>query len=141
MIAYFDTSAFAKLVIDEPGTDEARAAWRDASRKVSSRLLYVESRAAVARAARSGRTTRRRAISARNVIDDLWQEVTRVDPAEQLIQRAAELSDRHGLRAYDAVHLASCESVGDDDVVLVAADGNLLSAARSHGLATLRVPH
>ena len=140
MIAYFDTSAFAKLVIDEPGSDEARVAWRDASRKVSSRLLYVESRAAVARAERSGRAARRQAIAARSVIDDLWQEVTRVDPAEPLIQRAAELSDRHGLRAYDAVHLASCESISDDDVVLVASDGDLLSAARGHGLATLRVP-
>jgi hypothetical protein len=126
-------------VIHEPGTDAARAAWREASRKVSSRLLYVESRAALARAVRSGRSTRDRAAAARALIDALWQEVTRVNPTEPLIRRAAELSDLHGLRAYDAVHLASCESVIDDEVVLVAADGDLLSAAQDHGVATVRV--
>lgn len=127
-------------MIDEPGTEEARAAWREADRKVSSELLYVETRAALARAERSGRATRRRAVFVRELIDELWQEVARVDPAEFLILRAAELCDLHGLRAYDAVHLASCESMDDDGVVLVAADRDLLSAATSHGLATLRVP-
>lgn len=126
-------------MIEEPGTDDARAAWRAASRKVSSRLLYAESRSALARSVRVGRTTRARAMAARALIDDLWEEVARVHPDEPIVRRAAELSDEHGLRAYDAVHLASCESLSDDELVLVAADGALLQAARSRGLPTLRV--
>jgi predicted nucleic acid-binding protein len=127
-------------VIDEPGSDHARTAWRAADQKVSSHLLYVEARAAVARAERSGRATRRQAALVRALVDDLWQDVTRIDPDEAVVEKAAELCDRYGLRAYDAVHLASCESLDDDGVVLVAADGDLLSAARSQRLATLRVP-
>jgi predicted nucleic acid-binding protein len=73
----------------------------------------------------------------RELIDDLWNEITRIDVTEALVQRAGDLCDRHGLRAYDAVHLASCESIGQDDVVLVAADGDLLVAAREHGVTTL----
>jgi len=76
----------------------------------------------------------------RALVDDLWQDVTRIDPDEAVVEKAAELCDRYGLPAYGAVHLASCESLDDDGVVLVAADGDLLSAARSQRLATLRVP-
>ena len=109
--------------------------------KISSRLLYAESRAALARAVRAGRTTPRRAAAARSLVDDLWDEVTRIDVTEALVRRAGALSDAHGLRAYDAVHLASCESVGDETTVLVAADGPLLDAAREHGLSTAPVRH
>jgi predicted nucleic acid-binding protein len=70
-------------------------------------------------------------------VDDLWNEVTRIDVTETLVRHAGELCDRHDLRAYDAVHLASCECLGDEDLVLVAADGDLLSAARERGLAIL----
>jgi hypothetical protein len=42
------------------------------------------------------------------------------------------------LRAYDAVHLASAVSVADAELVVVAADADLLAAARRLGLATAR---
>jgi hypothetical protein len=73
----------------------------------------------------------------RELVEDLWNDVTRIDVTETLVRHAGELCDRHPLRAYDAVHLAACESLSDDDVVLVAADGDLLAAARERGLAIL----
>jgi len=48
---------------------------RSALKEVSPCLLYVESRAAVARAERTARATPRRAISARGLVDELRQEV------------------------------------------------------------------
>jgi hypothetical protein len=39
------------------------------------------------------------------------------------------------MRAYEAVHLASLEHVGDDDALLVAADEELLAAASALGYA------
>ena len=55
MIAYFDTSALVPLFLDEPLTSAAWQLWDEAERSVSSLLVRVEARAALARAVRTGR--------------------------------------------------------------------------------------
>jgi uncharacterized protein len=112
-------------------------AWLGADRLVSSRLLYPEARAAIGRARRVGRVTARQLGVARGRVDALWALVDRVELTGALAQRAGELAERHALRAYDAVHLASLEEVGDAETVLVSADAELLEAAASLGYATL----
>ena len=59
MIAYFDTSAVVPLLIAEPGSARATSLWDGADRVVSVRLLYPETRAALAQAERLGRLTAR----------------------------------------------------------------------------------
>jgi predicted nucleic acid-binding protein len=107
---------------------------------VSSLLLYPETRAALARAQRARRAGSRGIATARERIEALWASIDRVEVTESLAVRAGELADGHGLRGYDAVHLASLEHVGDTDVVLVTADRDLVEAARSIGFATIPVP-
>ena len=136
MIAYFDTSALIPLVIDEPSSEPAARLWDQATRVVSSRLLYPEARAAVARARRMERitaTTSRRAVAE---LDDLLTQVDIVELDRSLSQRAGELAEVHNLRGYDAVHLASAERVADPEVVVVAGDADLIRAARALGLST-----
>jgi predicted nucleic acid-binding protein len=58
---------------------------------------------------------------------------------EQLARQAGTIAEAYVLRAYDAVHLASAVAVADDEFVLVAADGDLLAAARAIGLVTAPV--
>ncbi|MBT3270182.1 type II toxin-antitoxin system VapC family toxin [Candidatus Poribacteria bacterium] len=57
---------------------------------------------------------------------------------------AMSLARRHGLRGYDAVHLAACLEVnaihideGADPVTLVSSDDELNAAAEAEGLAVL----
>ncbi len=136
MIAYFDTSALVPLVIDEPRSEPAGLLWDRATRVVSSRLLYPEARAAVARARRMERissSTSRRAVAE---LDDLLTQVDIVELDLVLSRRAGELADLHELRGYDAVHLASAERIADLEVVVVAGDEDLVRAARSLGLLT-----
>lgn len=139
MIAYFDASAFVKLAVDEPGTDDVRVTWEAVERRVSSQLLYVEARAALARAARMSRLSAFARSEARAVTELLWGGIERVTVTAPLVQRAGDLAEEHGLRGYDAVHLASFEEVADAEAVLVAADGGLLAAARARGFATVIV--
>ena len=113
-------------------------AWLGADRRISSPLLYPEARAAIGRARRLERLTPRQVGMARQRVDALWAAVDRVELTETLAHRAGELAERHHLRAYDAVHLASLEEVGDAETVLVSADEELLEAAASIGFATLR---
>lgn len=141
MIAYFDSSAFLKLVIEEPGSNDALSMWRSAQSRVSSRLLYPEARAGLARASRMNRLDAARLRVARQSISDFLDEAELIGVSVELAERAGDLAELHRLRAYDAVHLASAEAVGDGSTVLVAADGALLEAARTHGLSTMAVPH
>jgi uncharacterized protein len=62
--------------------------------------------------------------------------MTRIEVTEDIVQRATDLAGVHGLRAYDAVHLASFEEIADEESVLVAADGALLTAAGQRGMRT-----
>lgn len=123
----------------ERGSDEALALWQAADRVVSSSLLYPEARSALERAARAERLAGRRLDSARALVERLWRDLDRIGLTEELARRAGELAETRALRAYEAVHLASASSVADADLVLVAGDGELITAANALGLPTARL--
>ena len=135
MIAYFDTSALVPLLIDELGTEVAGAVWDHASRLVSVRLIHVEARAALAQAARAGRITADHGHRSVAELDGLLDQFEYVEVDEALVRSAGDVAARHGLRAYDSVHLAAALGVRGADLVVVAGDGALLAAAENEGLA------
>ena len=75
MIAYIDTSAVVPLLIAEPGSARAATLWDGADRVVSVRLLYPETRAALAQAERLGRLTARQLRDAVTEFDSLFEVV------------------------------------------------------------------
>lgn len=68
-------------------------------------------------------------------LDGLTTELTIVGIDEALARRAGELADAHGLRGYDAVHLASALALGATETLLVTWDRDLGKAAAGAGLA------
>lgn len=138
MIAYFDTSAFIPLVVDEPGSEVAARLWDEADHVVSVRLIYAEARAALAQAQRMGRVTRRQLPRLVADVGSLYSQLDRMDLDETLVRRAGDLAERFGLRGYDAVHLAGAERLNEEQLVLVAGDGSLLEAATDLGVAIAR---
>jgi len=135
VIAYFDTSAFLKLVIAEPGSDTAAEAWTGATSVVTGRLLYPEARAALAAGLRARRIPQSQYSGLRSRLDDLWAECAVVEVTAAVATAAGDVAERYGLRGYDAVHLTSALQVAAD--VLVCADTDLLQAARRGGLAVI----
>ena len=69
MIVYFDTSAFVPLLVAEPSSESCGRLWNEADDVVTTRLLYVESAAALAQALRMGRLTTREHRSTLRIID------------------------------------------------------------------------
>jgi hypothetical protein len=124
--------------VPERGSQEAVEVWVGAERVLSSLLLYPEARSAIGRAVRLRRLRREELPAVRALAERLWRDVGRVGLTEGLARNAGELAEAHGLRGYDAVHLASAASVADDDLVLVSADEKLLATARSLGFRTVR---
>ena len=111
-------------------------AWDEASRPTSSLLAYAEGRAALALARRLERLTTgyRRTVSTFEVV---FESLEAIDPSRQIVLRAGELAERHALRGYDAVHLASAlDALGDGDVI-VTWDDDLAGAARVAGLSVV----
>lgn len=135
MIIYFDTSAIIPLIIDEPGSAMCERFWNDATQAVSSRLLYVEARAALARARRLGRLSREDLVRSVESLDGITKEVVGVEVTDSLVRSAGRLAEEEGLRGYDAVHLAAALAVADTDTVFLSGDRQLLTAATRRGLA------
>jgi uncharacterized protein len=139
LIVYFDTSAFVPLLRDEPTTEQAERLWADAELAVSSRLLYVEARAAVARVHRQERLDRgeqRRAVAR---LDQLVGDVVLVEITDPVVRRAADLAEALALRGYDAVHLGSAELLADPELVFASGDKKLLQAALDLGVTTAKL--
>jgi len=136
VIAYFDTSALVKLVIDEEGHEQARALWVAARRVACGRLGYPEGRAALAGAARAGRLDADELRAAAESFDRRWETLRIVELAPRLAARAGALAERRALRGYDAVHLACALEVQGSrrDVILVCWDAGLRAGAAAEGV-------
>ncbi|MFZ6005837.1 MAG: type II toxin-antitoxin system VapC family toxin [Actinomycetota bacterium] len=136
MIAYFDTSAVVKLLIDEPGSETVERVWHATDARVCATVGYTEAVAALGRAGRMGRLSP--AAVSRSVagLADIWTSFHRSLVDDELASQAATLALAHGLRGFDAIHLAAAVSGAE---LLVTADQSLLTAAMSLGLSVADV--
>lgn len=122
-----------KLVLDEPGTANARDLYTGTVSIQSSRLLGPEAYSAIGRATEQRGFTAAGRTRAFALLRALLDEVRAVELDEPVADRASELAATFHLRGADAVHLASFERVEAGAAVLVAADGDLVRVARSLG--------
>lgn len=131
--AYFDSSAFVKLVVAEDGTDVADAVWDACETIASSRLAYPEVSAALAAARRAGRLDDVTLTAAQDRWEEYWAAVTVIEMEPELAGHAGRLAGEHALRGADAVHLASLLSLDDHTALFAAWDQRLRSGAESCG--------
>lgn len=136
MIAYFDTSAFAPMILDEPAADRCRHLWDRSERVTSTRLLFVEASSALARASRLGRIGEHGLEDGLGVLVEKWPQVAISEIDRELMIEAAAMVHRFGLRGYDAVHCAAAVRIDDDEVVAASGDRHLLEAWSELGLNT-----
>ena len=133
-IVYFDSSALVKLVVEERGSDVSAALWDGADAVMSSGLAYPEVRAALGAAHRGGRISQRSLKKAKAAWELFWEALAIVEPTRGLMQEAGNIAERHNLRGYDAVHLASALTVEKPHIVIAVWDVRLRDAAEASGL-------
>lgn len=134
MIAYFDTSALVPLVTTEPASATCGRLWDEATRVISTRLIYPEARAGLSRAERMRRLTTTELAQAVEDLESIALEISYVEITAELAASAGDLAQTHGLRGYDAVHLASAALVNDVELVLITGHRELDAAARMIGI-------
>jgi len=137
VILYLDTSSLVKLYVPETESAEVKQIVDAAEVIATSHLGYVEARAAFARKRRERGVTPK---DYRTVLDDFehdWDSYFLVDVSDILVKLAARLAEKHALRGYDAIHLASAVTVrrhGDQPVTFSCFDARLSHAASREGL-------
>lgn len=141
MTLYLDTSVLVKLYVDEEGSSWARKAVADAQSIITSMLAYAETRSALARQRREGRLSPR---VHRRTVEEFerdWEHYIVVETASIVIRLAGSLCERHVLRAYDAVHLASAKTFQEkieEQIAFASWDGKLETAAKREGLQVIQ---
>jgi uncharacterized protein len=106
----------------------------------SSQLIYPEARAAAAAAHRAGRIDARTLRAAVRAIEQLCEQLKTIGLDDALARTAGELAERHGLRGYDAVHLASANAIEAPDLVVATWDRDLATAAASQSHTVVPAP-
>ncbi len=130
-IAYFHTSAFIPLIVEEPGTARCQQLWLAARHVVSTRLLVVETATALAQALRLGRLTAEQHAAAEDQADRLLSGVNFIEIDGRLVRTAADLSRQFPLRGFDAVHVAGGVLIGGS--TMVSGDQRVVDACRRLG--------
>ena len=127
MSVYLDSSAFAKLYIDEAGKALVETLLRG-DVPVTARHTYVEVRRALHIRLRGAAFQR-----ARERLDSDWQESDVVELDDRVCRAAAELAEVTGVKTLDALHLAAAQRAGGAELKFVTFDARQADAARSLG--------
>ncbi len=130
-LVYFDSSAFVKLVVEEPGSDLAADMWDGCDAALSSRLAYPEVCAALAVSGRDHDLDEDALAMAEQAWEEYWASTRPLELTAPVERQAGQLARLHSLRGADAVHLASALAIGDPELVFAVWDRRLHAGARA----------
>jgi len=133
---YWDASAIVPLLVEEPRTNEARAALAEDAGIVTWWGTLIECTSAIARLERSAALTPRQVTQAIDLLRTLaagWNEIL---PGELVRDTACRLLRVHSLRAADAMQLAAATVMAGgrtSHAAFLAFDDRLREAASREG--------
>jgi predicted nucleic acid-binding protein len=123
---YLDSSAFVKLLVEEPETAALRGYLANQGhRRVSSALLRTEALRAVRQLGAEALATVREGL----------RRVDLVGLDDRILDAAGTLEPRI-LRTLDAIHVATAMAIGEDLEAIITYDERMIEAARLLGLST-----
>lgn len=143
-VFYFDTSALVKRYVAEIGSEWVVALCHSSTGNTigTARITQAEAAAAFASKRRSGGLSQAHHTGTLcDLAHDFAHQYLLVEVNQPLVDLAVGLTGRRKLRGYDAVQLAAALILNDlltqaqfSPLTFVAADDDLLAAARSEGL-------
>jgi len=137
MILYLDASALVKRYVAELGSPGVSSAISTAEVTGTALLSRAEVEAALAKAVRLRALAQEEGLASLQVFRNEWLDLVRVQVTEMVVAQAGKLAWDHGLRGYDAVHLAAAsawQGALGERVTFATFDKHLWAAAESVGL-------
>ncbi|UQN10833.1 type II toxin-antitoxin system VapC family toxin (plasmid) [Deinococcus sp. QL22] len=119
-----------RLYSAEPGRDDVLAQRDAASGIVTHDITYVELRAGMAGRLARKLITRRAYGQALTSFEADWPTFAHVGVNDALVRSAGDLAEAHGLKAYDAVHLAAAVKIAPLGLRFMTFDNKLQTVAR-----------
>ena len=107
MILYLDTRSLVKLYVEEPASADVEG-WVDSSEVTATSLVaYAEARAAFSCRFREHAYSSKDYKRLVSQFESEWKNFMAIHVTAELVHRARDLAEKHGLRGLDAVHLAA----------------------------------
>lgn len=134
---YFDTSTLIKLFILEKGSEDAQRLSRDHLPVATATIAYPEMYSGFNRRKREGYLSARQYTRLSRQFEEYWTTSIHVELTQEVLTLAKGLLERHPLRAFDAIQLASAlifQKGIREPLPFVAADSRLLDAASAEQL-------
>jgi predicted nucleic acid-binding protein len=137
LIVYLDSSAVVKRYVTERGSEQVHRLMETTAAMGTGVVTRTEVVAALAKAVRVGALAQEAAAEARSTFESDWPDYVRLAVSEGVTGRAAGFAWSHGLRGYDAIHLAAARTWADlmeEPVSFATFDRRLWTAAGDEGL-------
>lgn len=135
MILYLDTSSLVKLYVEESGTPEAERLVEASSLVCTSVVTYAEARSALARLRRESKLSEEGHEQAKANLEEDWPRYLAIEVTREVWHVAGDLAEKHALRGFDSIHLASLLHLASTDlgepVQFASFDDRLSSAAHA----------
>lgn len=143
MIVYLDTSSLVKLYVEEDESQKVDDLVRSSEVAATSIVAYAEARAAFSRRYREKAFTKAAHNRIKTFFDKDWGNYLILNITGELIRLAGDLAEKHALRGFDAIHLASALTLRQELSTLIVFscfDDNLQKASELEHLES-RIPN
>ena len=140
MILFCDTSALAKLFIDEEHSGQMLEAAQLSSAISVCRIAWVEMMAAMARRVREIPSDANTIDSGRSRFEQMWPDFAVIEVNQKLVRLAGDIAEAFALRAYDSVQLAAAQRLHQSargEMTFACFDKRLQKAAAVMGIQIL----
>lgn len=136
MILYLDTSSLVKLYVEENGSSYVEKLVNSSRIVATSIIAYAEARAAFARRNRETSLSDLHHDQVKKELKQDWVNYYILHAHQDVILVAGDLAEKHALRGFDAIHLASAVALKStaSSVIFSAFDVRLQQAAGQEGL-------
>lgn len=137
MIIYLDTRSLVKLYVEEDGSSKVDALVSSSEVTATSLVAYAEARAAFARRFRERAFTAKKHNRIKEFFDKDWSNYLILSVTADIIRLAGDLAERHALRGFDSIHLASALTLRRElssSVLFSCFDDNLQKASKLEDL-------
>jgi uncharacterized protein len=141
-VIYFDTSALVKRFVQEKGSPVVQSLFQLGNTVATEKIAYAEIFAGLTRKLRERSLSQGQYSATCRRFESDWQAYVRVELQDDILLLARDLIQRHPLKGFDAVHLASALRLKvflGEEIRFAAADRNLLRAAEIEKLEAINV--
>lgn len=107
MIVYLDTSSLVKLYVEEGESSKVKALVDSVELTATSIVAYAEARAAFSRRFREKAFTSKEYNRINKYFNKDWNSYLILNVTEDTVRMAGDLAEKHALRGFDSIHLAS----------------------------------